>query len=66
MENTESTEPVKTPEKRKHVHFDVPEQFHRRVKMMCAMKGTTIQAYVSTALEEKVGRDEAAMHGGTE
>lgn len=64
MESTEPPKETKPSEKRKHIHFDVAEPFHRRVKMLCAMKGTTIQAYASTALEEKVARDDAALTGG--
>lgn len=66
MEDTDLSEPVKPPKKRKHIHFDVPEQFHRRVKMLCVMNGTTLQAYMTKALEEKVSRDEASLPRNSE
>ncbi|MBW1832882.1 MAG: hypothetical protein JRJ10_14510 [Deltaproteobacteria bacterium] len=47
----------------KNLHMEVPEAFHRRVKMLCAMQGCTLKDYVVTALEEKVKRDETQMAG---
>jgi predicted HicB family RNase H-like nuclease len=43
---------------RRNLHVEVPEEFHRKVKMLCAMQGCTLKAYAVTALEEKVARDE--------
>jgi hypothetical protein len=51
----ENKEPVK------NLHIDVPESFHRRVKMMCVMRGKTLRAYAYEAMQEKVARDEEAL-----
>lgn len=51
----------RTPEPVKNIHGEVPESFHRRIKMLCAAQGTTIRKYLLCALEEKVARDEQAM-----
>jgi len=45
----------------KSLHVELPEDFHRRVKMLCVLQGVTLKDYASTALEEKVARDEASI-----
>ena len=50
--------------KLKSLHVGIPEAFHRRVKMLCVIKGQTLKDYVSAAVEEKVARDEADLKKG--
>lgn len=45
----------------RNLHVEVPEPFHRKVKMLCAMQGCTLKDYAVTALEEKVARDEETI-----
>lgn len=45
----------------KNLHVEVPEDFHRKVKMLCVMQGLTLKDYALTALREKVTRDEEEM-----
>jgi len=45
----------------KNLHVEVPEEFHRKVKMLCVMQGLTLKDYALTALREKVLRDEKEM-----
>lgn len=45
----------------RNLHVEVPEPFHRKVKMLCAMQGITLKDYAVTALEEKVARDEETI-----
>jgi len=45
----------------KNLHVEVPEDFHRKVKMLCVMQGMTLKDYALTALREKVTRDEEEM-----
>ena len=37
------------------------ESFHRRVKMLCVVQGSTLKDYALSAIEEKVARDEEGM-----
>jgi hypothetical protein len=48
----------------KNLHVEVPESFHRRVKMLCVLQGSTLKDYALSALEEKVARDEQEMRKG--
>lgn len=41
----------------RNLHIEVPESFHRRIKMLCAMNGRTLKEYAFRALQEKVSRD---------
>jgi len=45
----------------KNLHVVVPAAFHRRVRMLCVMQGSTLKDYALSALEEKVARDEEEM-----
>lgn len=45
----------------RNLHVEVPESFHRRIKMLCAMQGGTLKDYALEALKEKVARDEKAI-----
>jgi predicted HicB family RNase H-like nuclease len=45
----------------KNLHVEVPEEFHRKVKMLTVMQGITLKDYALTALREKVARDEEEM-----
>ena len=51
---------AKNPEVR-NLHIEVPEEFHRRIKMLCVMKGKTLKAYAFEALQEKVARDDEGL-----
>lgn len=42
----------------RNLHVEVPDSFHRRVKMLCAMQGTSLKDFALEALQEKVVRDE--------
>jgi predicted HicB family RNase H-like nuclease len=59
MAKTEGSGSQKEPVK--NLHVEVPESFHRRVKMLCVMQGSTLKDYALSALEEKVARDEEEM-----
>lgn len=45
----------------KNFHMEVPEPFHKKVKMMCVIKGLTLKDYIMTAVRERVERDEKRM-----
>ena len=49
------------PEPVKNLHIEVPDSFHRRIKMLCVMKGQTLKAYAYEALTEKVARDDEGL-----
>ena len=51
----------KPPEVVKNLHIEVPESFHRRIKMLCVMKGKTLKEYAYEALKEKVARDDKGL-----
>lgn len=48
----------------KNLHVKVPEDFHTRLKVLCAIKKTSLIAYTLAALEEKVSRDDAEIAAG--
>ena len=41
-----------------HLHVELPTEFHRRMKVVCAKRGVSIKQYATDALEEKVKKDE--------
>jgi hypothetical protein len=45
----------------KNLHVEVPEAFHKKIRMLCVMQGVTLKDYSLEALKEKVERDEAEM-----
>ena len=51
----------KKPEPLKNLHIEVPESFHRRIKMLCVMKSKTLKEYAFEALQEKVAKDDKEM-----
>lgn len=57
--NDASTEKQKT----KQIQFEVPEDFHRKLKMLCALHGVTIREYVSAAVADKIRGDEETIGG---
>ena len=44
-----------------NLHVEVPEAFHKKIRMLCVMQGITLKDYSLSALKEKVERDEAEM-----
>lgn len=52
-----STDPSETI---RNIHVGAPENFHRRLKVVCAKQGVKLKEYVLAALMEKVERDEKA------
>ena len=57
MPNTEA----KTKEPSKNLHIDVPESFHKKIKMLCVVKGCTLKSYLLAALKDKVAQDDREM-----
>lgn len=42
----------------RNIHVGAPEEFHRRLKVVCAEQGVKLKEYVLAALKEKLERDE--------
>lgn len=42
-----------------NLHIELPSDFHRRMKILCATKGVSLKEYATSALEDKVKKDEA-------
>ena len=53
-----------TPEPGKNIHIEVPESFHKRIKMLCVVKGCTLKSYLLAALKDKVDHDDREMREG--
>lgn len=49
-----------SPETIRNIHVGAHEEFHRRLKVVCAKKGVKLKEYVMAALTEKLERDEKA------
>jgi hypothetical protein len=51
-------------QKDKSLHFFVPPEFHRRLKMTCAFEGKTLKAYFMGALQDalEVSERKIASH----
>jgi predicted HicB family RNase H-like nuclease len=50
----------------RNIHIEVPEPFHRRLKVLCALKGVSLKTYAQTAIEEQVKRDDAEIAANKE
>lgn len=58
--NGDPTEP------KRNIHIEVVESFHRRLKVLCAVKGVSLKSYAQAAIEERVKRDDAELAGKKE
>jgi hypothetical protein len=47
--------------KDKSLHFFVPQDFHRRLKMVCAYEGKTLKDYVMGALQGALVKSEHSI-----
>ncbi len=50
--------------KEKSLHFFVPLEFHRRLKMVCAYEGKTLKDYVVGALQKALAGSEKNIQRG--
>lgn len=41
------------------IHYEVPDDLHRRAKAAAAIQGVTLKEYVTAALDAAVERDES-------
>lgn len=48
-------------QERKSIHFFVPHDFHRRIKMMCAYEDKTLKSYVEGALLAALEKSEKVL-----
>ncbi len=39
------------------VNIEIPEEIHKKMKSVCALKSTTIIDYINVALKEKLQRE---------
>jgi predicted HicB family RNase H-like nuclease len=39
------------------VNIEIDDEVHRKLKVVCALKGITIIQYINSALEEKVKKE---------
>lgn len=46
---------------RRNIHLDVPQEFHREIKLMCAYRDVSIQAYAMDAIKIKLEVDNKAI-----
>ena len=44
----------------KNLHIEVDDDFHKRLKLICVMKGVTLKDYALSALRAQVEDDEGA------
>lgn len=45
----------------KNLHVEMPVEFHKRLKVLVAIRGGTLKDYALAAIREQVARDEAGM-----
>ncbi len=43
-----------------NVNIELPEELHKKVKVVCALTSKTIIDFVSTSLEKKLGNEKEA------
>lgn len=43
----------------RNLHIEVPDDFHRKLKVICAQTGTKLKDFALDALREKVARTKA-------
>jgi len=53
-------------QKDKSLHFFVPQEFHRRLKMVCAYEGKTLKDYVMEALQGALSESDRRIAAANE